>query len=885
MSKLYPPSIEGKLPAFAGDSLKIPLTMNRAVSMIQVTGMRALVKTVQTGTIKATLEGSLSFEQNTGRYYAVFELGTNGFAPTLGQYYKVQVAYVDRNHQVGYYSSVGIIKFTSYPNLRIPDLENNFYGKYDYVAIYSQDNDTETFKDADGKEYTVVTLQRDGTEKIYSYCFELTDTNGNIVDTTGVKVHDSSTDMSTTQSSDSWTLRRNLTKNVPYYLTYKVTTLNGLEWSSPRYTIMDQDSVDADIPAKLIAELHPDDGYIGLYFQPYKESKGDIIINGSFVLARASSLDNFSSWDEVHRFSYSNVNLSNVNKYTLWEDYTIQQGAEYIYSLQAYNSFGLYSNKILNIDNIQDQNEISVLADFEDAFLYDGERQLKIRFNPKVTSFKNTVLESKMDTIGSQFPYVFRNGKVSYKEFPISGLISMLSDPNEKFLKGIQSANLFPIRQGTPSSDNPGGLDTLLNANNIHRERIFKMEVLKWLTNGKPKLFRSPTEGNFIVRLMNISMTPNDTLGRMLHTFSCTAYEIAENTFDNLVKLNLITLPTSNTTTLKIGQISPAVMLQDDERVNNYPDMTVQGKTIILPAAYEANITEATPGTVIGLNFQDGQGVVSVEIGGTGTYYIQKQERPLISISLISGQWDDAKLTFAYYDDTPANSFNQIVDLKLKDEIRQFIGIGFEKNIITDSNIMLGDIKREVGHFHYIKIIKRQIENLWRINGVYHFNEYGNDPLEEWNATVIYYVVNEDRYIDGKTQTVMPLPDFRFALNPKDDKDFSDFSGRENIDGKEQFGDTFGRMESLYNVEKVTGLYVGTGLLVDVAYRIREKEYAIETTDSRVSEIKGIYEKSMQDVDRIIKNPNATQKDFEKAVQQAQKDYKDFINLLRNELR
>ena len=239
MSKLYPPSIEGKLPAFAGDSLKIPLTMNRAVSMIQVTGMRALVKTVQTGAVKATLEGSLSFEQNTGRYYAIFELGTNGFTPTLGQYYKVQVAYVDRNHQVGYYSSVGIIKFTSYPSLRIPDLENNFYGKYDYVAIYSQENDTETYKDADGEDHTVITLLRDGTEKIYSYCFELTDTDGNIVDTTGIRVHDSSTDMSTTQSSDSWTVRRNLTKNVPYYLTYKVTTLNGLEWTSPRYTIMD----------------------------------------------------------------------------------------------------------------------------------------------------------------------------------------------------------------------------------------------------------------------------------------------------------------------------------------------------------------------------------------------------------------------------------------------------------------------------------------------------------------------------------------------------------------------------------------------------------------------------------------------------------------------
>jgi hypothetical protein len=36
------------------------------------------------------------------------------------------------------------------------------------------------------------------------------------------------------------------------------------------------------------------------------------------------------------------------------------------------------------------------------------------------------------------------------------------------------------------------------------------MEVLRWLTDGKPKLFRSPGEGNFIVRLMNTSLAPND---------------------------------------------------------------------------------------------------------------------------------------------------------------------------------------------------------------------------------------------------------------------------------------------------------------------------------------------------------------------------------------
>ena len=76
---------------------------------------------------------------------------------------------------------------------------------------------------------------------------------------------------------------------------------------------------------------------------------------------------------------------------------------------------GLYSNRILS-------NEI--IADFEDAFLFDGNRQLKIRYNPKVSSLKPNVLETKTDTIGSKHPFIFRNGQVYYREFPISGLIS-----------------------------------------------------------------------------------------------------------------------------------------------------------------------------------------------------------------------------------------------------------------------------------------------------------------------------------------------------------------------------------------------------------------------------------------------------------------------------
>jgi hypothetical protein len=83
----------------------------------------------------------------------------------------------------------------------------------------------------------------------------------------------------------------------------------------------------------------------------------------------------------------------------------------------------------------------------------------------------------------------------------------------------------------TPTTD--------LTSPNFRTERKFKLKVLDWLNNGKPKLFKTSGEGNYIVRLMNVSLSPNDTVGRLLHSFSATAYEIAEYNRDNLNKYNL----------------------------------------------------------------------------------------------------------------------------------------------------------------------------------------------------------------------------------------------------------------------------------------------------------------------------------------------------------
>jgi hypothetical protein len=269
---------------------------------------------------------------------------------------------------------------------------------------------------------------------------------------------------------------------------------------------------------------------------------------------------------------------------------------------------------------------------------------------------------------------------------------------------------------------------------------------------------------------------------------------------------------------------------------------------------FMANITEATPGTRFALNFANGQNEVNIEIGDTGSYYVLIKEHPLVSIKLIKGEWDNAKLTFNYYDDTPSDMFSSISNLTLGDEIRQIIGDNFKDNIIEG----LEDIKRNVGQFHYIKVMKRQTEKIWKINNSYYRTSIGLDRVDKWDRTLLYFVVdgNKEYYFDGSPNKILKANeiDYRFAINPTDSNNYIDMAGRENthnsicpicdwegqgeaicpncgksIDTK--FGDTFGRIEAIRNVEKVNAMYLGNGVIADVAYRVRTKSYVVEETN------------------------------------------------------
>lgn len=626
--KLSPPVLEGVIPAFYSDKngivFTIPFFMNRKVGSASVSGFSIKVKAAHSSQelftqeiIKADANDNTikSFLENKELVVQINNKTEEGKrkinALKTGQFYKIQIAYIDNAGIVGYYSNVGIAKYTCKPTVLIRQLN------------YNQLNTHLHFYEG---EY----VNSDLNERPYSYCFIIYDENNEVFASSGELLYDTSVDSDLVYC----TFPQELPSNGIYQIEYKITTVNGLKTSSGRYNIIQRISISSDLKAELIAHLNYENGYIDLELNSNLDNLSDQAYIGSFVITRASEDSDYSIWKEIKKFQL-NGQATNLH---LWRDFTIEQGKKYVYAIQQYNDNGLYSSRIKT--NI-------VTADFEDAFLYDGKRQLKIKYNPKVSSFKKTVLETKIDTIGSKYPFVFKNNSVYYGEFPISGLISYFMDED----------NLFSLREDWRFENKTINL----SGDNIALEREFKILVLEWLTNGEPKLFRSPTEGNYIVRLMNVSLTPNDTLGRMLHTFSCTAYEVDDSSnIENFIEQSIIEDLIFQTETIQLAQIVDGAVVYADANttLNRYPAKSVRFQDMM-------------PGTVVKIRFQGERDFTSIMIGITGKFNIDTGIN--IADIQINERQDQGQITYSYKL-RQADMFNEISLISYENRIETFSG-------------------------------------------------------------------------------------------------------------------------------------------------------------------------------------------------------------------
>lgn len=777
MAKLFPPLIEGSIPAFYtenGTVLTVPFSMNRAVSPAQVSKIILKIKTVQNNTYIDNIE-AFEIQVSNIPYYAKFDLSKLTNKLKIGQFYKVQIAYIDKTNTVGYYSTVGVVKYTTKPQISIHGLESGGILNshiYEYMGEYSQENG-------------------DITEIVHSYQFKVWDSSNELIADSGQLLHNSSEDENEYSSYDKWLLSQDLMTNKRYFIQYIVTTNSGLIVKTPHYRIMQKTSITPEIKASLNVKLNFENGYIDVDLIGTKDEYGaETPVSGAFLLSRASQETDYTVWEEMYRFK---LQAQNPTRW-LFRDFTIEQGKTYQYAIQQYNDNGLYSNRMLSK---------KIYADFEHAFLYDGEKQLKIKYNPKVTSFKPTVMEAKIDTIGSKHPFIFRNGRVYYREFPISGLISYFSDEENLFI----SKDELELEEKT----------TNLIGTNIKSERNFKMKALEWLTNGQPKIFRSPGEGNFIVRLMNCSLSPNDPTGRMLHTFNCTAYEVADFNYKELNDYGFISIEDPNVEILYWMTI--------DLNQAGY------GALIDRPAT-TAKFEGLLPGTVLELTLTNGKSL-EIQIGTTGAYYADFGVG-ISDIKIKNGSYLSGQMTYSYYT-TTSNIFSTILDVQVDEiPVRQFIGEhdAFQEILfIKDKNEWVSNNKVDLIEFYNVYAEKRYVHKI--------SEEQYKTRLEENNFDIFYlYAIgtwkpkgtqNEQAY-----PTSYPYRDEYFDIsyyvdgqNPKKKINPSKYNPKIYINGSEVSLNEIDNFEMIYP-EKLTGLSCGNGAILTCAYQTMTIDYSIE---------------------------------------------------------
>ena len=882
--KLYPPYIEGTLPAFClsydssntaikGATIEVPFTPNSSVGDNEVAGLMLRMRTASTGSYLFAPIPSASFSASKG--IATFIL-TADQAKMLneGQYYKIQIAYISTDTLVGYFSTVGIIKCTSKPKIYINNLSQesaNFFTNY-YVGTYDQSE------------------CKDQSEKVYSYEFIVYNDDDEIVYTTGEKLHQSSYDVDYTYSVDKAIIKDFNTTGITYSIQYKVTTLNNLQLSTPKYKLTNEDLVSPNQPIDILPESNQDNGYITIHFkgdldlnkswhyilkkdildsekvdgyyikdangrtalsiikdslmsvnnkinflkkyslfkiysQSYKDpgflyawadnepmnktlynnryydttllndilnnielseeqkqqkidkliyysliSSGRNLVNnlsykyvkdnyidlkeydvvqsvpyeafyyGSYILSRSSDKDNYSSWETIAQFRLDEQAPSQFSI----RDMTVEHGRKYIYGLQQTNIWGLISSRIKS-----KPYEVS----FEDMFLFDGDKLLKIKFNPKMESFKTTILEQKTNTLGGKFPYITRNGATYYKEFPLGGLIACEMDEDQMFHKRIQGvAHRHSTSVVQEKYDENGNLiqvsDLPENATrdwhmfsdeNIFLEREFKLAVLEWLNNGQPKLFKSPYEGNYIVRLMNNELKPVEELGRMLHNFTSNAVEIADCTYENLVEYGF----------LNVNSPSKYVGLWRSYQLGDPDLLNTDGNTeIIFDAGLETfTVQDLMPGDIIYLEFFDGT-IEPIMIGITGSYtYTVGVDKPVKKLTISSHSEIDqtsfrntSGLINCYYQGVRITAFDAILSQQLKTiPSQQYIGVSpwleRTKRIQWDTQDNYGNNSFDLTNEQY-----KEFQD-------YNFRDYLDDIVDERdnsNNKVITYKINDN---------------------------------------------------------------------------------------------------------------------------------------------
>ena len=463
------------------------------------------------------------------RYYVKIsaqDLADKNFLP--GQYYKLQIRFTNNSLQsltqsevldeswynshlanFSEWSQVVLIKGIQKPELKLRSFDSN------------AEKRTFALQDI----YLVGTVQfgEQDNEYLKKYRILLYNSQNQIIEDSKEKY----SNIYTNPNEIHYKIKYNLKNEETYTVKFQLQSNNLYEWVEEytftmqlvQYTTLDSNNY------MIQAKADNSGGRIKVMVTS-KEKPSSLGMN--LIIRRSSSKDNFDIWEDMYTFLAQPTHEVNL----VWYDRTVESGVWYKYSLQQRNLQGFRSNFI--------EYQTPIMCVFEDIFLVTGQNQLKIRFNPQVNNYSHVVAESLTQTIGSKYPFIRRNGNVDYRTFSLSGTITHFMDARQNGMHAspldLYGTNSIAGKDKYDEYNSRHGIDTY---NNSIYERDFRQKVIEFLYKNDVKLYKSTTQGNILVKLMNISFTPNNTLSRHIYDFTCTAQQVDQFTIENCDKYNI----------------------------------------------------------------------------------------------------------------------------------------------------------------------------------------------------------------------------------------------------------------------------------------------------------------------------------------------------------
>lgn len=564
---LYPPIVASSMPAFAGSEVRIYFTLSNYNSADEIAEVQATVRRQSSNVNVLRSESqirSFSFngeqvkedDQILNRYYITIKSSDliKGFeADTI---YKVQLRlssvsnisnsvsfFTDNLSYFSQWSTVCIIKKINPPRFYIDEFTaEDERGQSIDISLSSTNYYYNTFAD-----FNIIyeSVYKEGqnsasieSQTLNKYKIQLFDQQNNLLADSGDIL---SSAYNYTVNTDSLVISCSLPYQFKDLTDYKVKltieTRNGYI-ESKTYDFTTQFEIYDPLSAVMYAAVNEEEGYIKL------EAFLTESYIGNLVIRRSDAKGNFLNWRDIKHY----LGIGQLNQTFEYYDFTAESGMIYKYLIQKRDRHGKRGTPVFasyRYGNYNNEHDLvnGIMGQWSHAFLLQSNngnlsetKQLKLAFDFQLSTYKYNILESKTDTLGSRYPFIKRNGDNYYRSFGCSGTITGYMDQAEL----LTSKDELYYGQTAMYNSLKGDINNYSRTYDYTYERKFREKVEEFLYDSKPKLYKSMQEGNMLIKLMDISLTPKNELGRLIYTFSATGYEIDGNDIQTLVKYDFI---------------------------------------------------------------------------------------------------------------------------------------------------------------------------------------------------------------------------------------------------------------------------------------------------------------------------------------------------------